>query len=154
VTVQARRIAAIPRRSSVDTWRAISDLLARPATPARGELEAATGVAAMLIAEEYTRDAPVIMSGTGPQLRLYTLHGDEAIDADLDAETPFAFDPTDGDWSLSLPCGVDDLEEATQALSATAHITVREMTSETPVAAAALRASGKPVINLSELERP
>lgn len=154
MTVIARRIAAVPRRSASDAWRAICDLLADRESESRTELDQIAGVAAMLIAEEYTRDAPMIVSGNGPQLRLYTLHGEEAIEADLEAETPIAFDPTGGDWTLSLPCGVDDLTEVTEALQATPRITVREMTS-TVEAATTTRSVGsrRPIVDVEELRR-
>lgn len=154
MTVHARRIASVPRRSSVDTWRTICDLIAPPGAPGRTELDAVTGVASMLIAEEYTRDAPITVSGAGPQIRIYTLHGEDAIDAELDDESGFAFRPTDGDWHLSLPCAADDLDDTATALDGWSRITVREMTGNDAASLTASAPRGvQPTIDLTELER-
>jgi hypothetical protein len=155
VTVLARRIASVPRRTSVETWQAISELLAPAGTPARTTLDAATGPAAMLIAEEATRGAPIIVSGGGPQLRVYTLHGEAAMEADLDQELSFPFIPTAGDWALSLPASPEDLEAVGAALAAiSARLSVRDRADGDRVAAASRPSASIPTINTVELERP
>jgi len=157
MTVLARRIASVPRRTSVQTWQVISELLAPAGTPARATLDAATGPAAMLIAEEVTGDAPIILSGTGPQLRLYTLHGEAAMEADLDQEASFPFVPTHGDWALSLPASPEDLDTVRAALAAISpRISVRDSTDTDRgrAAAASRRSASIPVIDIAELERP
>jgi hypothetical protein len=155
VTVLARRIASVPRRTSVQTWRAISELLAPADTPARTTLDAATGPAAMLIAEEATRGEPIIVSGGGPQLRIYTLHGEAAMEADLDQELSFSFVPTADDWALSLPVGPEDLEAVGAALAAISpRLSVRDATDGDQGAVASPPAAVIPTINTVELERP
>ena len=154
MTVHARRIAAVPRRSSVESWRAICDLVARPGSAARAELDIVAPVAAMLIAEEYTRNAPIVFSGVGPQVRIYTLHGEDAVEADLDAETPLAFDVTDGDWHASMPCGAVDFDEAEILLRSSPRINVRDAAEGASVADGAPRATSRPIIVLDELDSP
>jgi hypothetical protein len=155
VTVLARRIASIPRRSSVETWQVISELLAPTGTAARTTLDAATGPAAMLIAEEVTLAAPIILSGVGPQLRIYTLHGEAAMEADLDQELGFPFVPTAGDWAVSLPASSEDLEPVGAALATISpRLSVRDRTDGDGVALASRSSASIPTINTAELERP
>lgn len=158
MTVVARRVAAIPKRTSTETWRAIAALLAAPGSSAHDELTAATNVAGMLIADEYTRDAPIVVTAAaGPRVRIYTGHGEDALDDDEVNETPLAAYPTEeSQWQLSLPCLADDLDVTTAALAAHPHLVARSaaddvapLTSSTSAAA-----GGGVVINLAELERP
>lgn len=154
MTVQARRIASIPRRTATETWRSICELVTESGSEARQELNAITGIASALITEGYTGCTPIIVSGNGPQVRVYTLHGEDAIDSDPLDETPLSQIPCQGDWRLSLPCGEDDLDEAAQATSRSAHIEIRSLV-ETTVASAqgSTNAGLRPVINLTALER-
>jgi hypothetical protein len=155
VTVHARRIASIPRRTATETWLAISEMVTAADSPARQELQDIVGIASALITEEYLRDAPVIVSGAGPQVRVYTLHGEAAIEADPFDETPLSSDPTSSEWTLSLPCGEDDLGEARQAVSESAHVEVRSLIDDAATASGrAVTPSGRhPVINLAALEQ-
>jgi hypothetical protein len=156
VTVVARRLASVPRRTSVETWQRLVDLISAEGSPARAELSSITSVASMLIAEEYTTTAPVTISGGGPLVRVYTLHGQDAIEYDLDDEAELAFDPTGGDsWILSLPAAGADIAIAQAAVAAAAHVEVRDL-AEAERSTAAQSASPRPdlVLDLQELERP
>ena len=127
MTTYARRVASVPRRMPAETWGRICDLACQAGDPARAELDAALGVAALLISEEYTAGEPIIFSGGGPQVRFYTTHNDEALEADLDDELPLAVAVTDGDWRVSLPARAPDLEWAARELAARSpRITVRD----------------------------
>ena len=156
MTVVARRLASVPRRTSVETWHRLVDLISAEGSPARAELSSITSVASMLIAEEYTKTAPVTISGGGPLVRVYTLHGEDAIDHDLDDEAALAFDPTAGDsWLLSLPADGADVAIAQAAVTAAAHVEVRDL-AEAERSTAARTGSPMPdlVLDLQELERP
>ncbi len=156
MTVHARRIASVPRRGPIDTWRAICDLLCEDDDDARAELDGIAGIASALIAEEYTRDAPIIVSGVGPQVRIYTLHGDHAIEADLSEELALSHAPTAGSWILSLPCADDDLDESQEAVRRAPHVEVRlldQPTAQAAMAAAVASSAGRPVIDLTALEQ-
>jgi len=154
MTVHARRIASIPRRTATETWRSICELVTDYGTEARQELEAITGIVSALITEEYTRGTPITVSGNGPQVRVYTLHGDDAIDADPLDEAPLSQNPTERDWRLSIPCGEDDLEEATQATSRSAHVEIRPLVESTAASTqAAAEPRFRPVIDLTALEQ-
>jgi hypothetical protein len=68
-----------------------------------------------------------IFSGEGPQVRIYTLHDDDSIEADLDDEQPLTTHVADGDWSASLPADASDVDWATTALKkVSTRITARE----------------------------
>ena len=156
MTVVARRLASVPRRTSVDTWQRLVELISAEDSPAHAELSSITSVASMLIAEEYTKTAPLTVSGGGPLVRVYTLHGEEAIEHDLDDEAELAFDPTAGDsWLLSLPAAGADVEIARAALAAATHVEVRDV-AEADRSAAEQSASSMAelALDLEELERP
>jgi hypothetical protein len=150
MTVVARRVAAVPSRTSVQTWQRVVELVAADGSPARAELSSITSAASMLIAEEYTKAAPITISGGGPLVRVYTLHGDAAIEHDITDEPELAFDPTAGeDWTLSLPAEGDDVE------------IVRAAVNDTPTAAASAASldvaappAGGLTLDLEELARP
>lgn len=162
-SVIARRIAAIPARTSVETWQTIVDLLAPPGSGAHRELTTITSVAAILIAEEYTRRAPiVIMPAAGARIRVHTVHGVEAIEA-IGEETPlYGGGLTQPGWRMSLPCGADDLDDITAELAAMPAITVRDLSEglsvqaagAADVAANAAPATGTmPFVDLTEMRR-
>lgn len=156
MSVVARRVASVPRRTSVETWQRISELLSEAGSDARAELERVTSVAATLIAEEYTKSSPITIAGGGPLVRVYTLHGEEAIDADLSDEDELAFDPTAGDsWQLSLPAAGADVVAAEALLADAPHVEVRDIEQvERSMATSSKTASGELVIDLGELARP
>lgn len=155
MTVVARRVASVPRRTSVETWQRIVELISEPESEARSELESVTSVAAALIADEYTRTAPITIAGGGPFLRLYTLHGDDAIESDLTDEEELAFDPTASDpWLISLPAAGADVEAAESLLVDATHVEVQDIEQEGRSAVVTKAASGELVIDLEELARP
>jgi hypothetical protein len=157
MSVISRRVSSVPARTSVGTWNTIVALLAAPGQPARTTLEAITNVAAMLISEEYTRDAPIIvMPVSGPRIRIYTLHGMAAVDGDED-EAPLATWPLAvPGWRLSLPCGIDDIDDVRATLRPYPGIEVRDATDgiSAEAAAAPRRAAGTVSISYDEMERP
>lgn len=133
MTIIARRIIAEPVRSASETWEIIVDLLAPEAgNKAREELLTATGVASSLVAAEAMKDAPIVVYGSGPRVRIYCLYGEEAIVGENANESKLTTSPVDGDWAMSLPCPEEDLEWVQTALKKrSVRITAREMS--TPV---------------------
>ena len=129
MSVMVRSIASVPVRTSTETWRAIVDLLAPTASPGRDRLLAVTNVAAILIAEEYTQQAPIVVTpAAGARVRVRTVHGTDAVDAQED-EIPLAVSPCAGTaWTMSLPCGIDDIDEIRGALRSHLGIEVRDLT--------------------------
>lgn len=110
MTIIARTIAATPARSASSAWKIMVDLISTEGTLARAELETVTGIASSIISDEVFKDSPAVVFGTGPRVRIYCLYDDEAITGEKANENVLAFNPTDGDWKMSLPCSAEDLE--------------------------------------------
>jgi hypothetical protein len=127
MTVVARTFCSIPKRSALDTWAAIVDLLApRTGSDSRRELESVAGIASSLITRE-AMAAPIVVYGCGPRVRIYCVYNEDAITGDTANEKRLAFDATDGDWLMSLPCPADDLGWVVGALAKkTKRITARD----------------------------
>ncbi|TMQ90356.1 hypothetical protein ETD83_35800 [Actinomadura soli] len=159
-TTIARQIAAVPARTSSETWGAIVDLVTEPGSTAHQDLTAITSIAAIVISEEYTREAPIIiMPASGPRIRVRTVHGTDAIEA-INEETPlYSGRLTGPGWTVSLPCGPDDLDDLATALAGTPAVVVRDtgegLNADAPAAAhsTAGGSSATPIIDLSELRR-
>jgi len=117
MTVVARTFSSIPKRSAVDTWSAIVKLLApKASSAARKELESIAGIASSLITRE-AMTAPIVVHGCGPRVRIYCLYNEDAITEDSANEMELAFDATDGDWIMSLPCPPEDLSWVSNSLA-------------------------------------
>jgi hypothetical protein len=86
-------------------------------------LNRAAGVVSMLIADEVTKDRPLVVSGVGPQVRIYTVHGEDAIDGSRVSENGLAVDPTDGAWTLSVPVPEEDAGWIAGRFDALPHVT-------------------------------
>ena len=128
MTVVARRFLSIPERSASATWDAISQLLApEPDSAAAAELRSVAGVASSLISRE-AMTSPIVVWGAGPRARIYCLYNDDAFEGDDVNESALSFDPTDGEWYMSLPCPAEDLSWVQNALkSKSKRITARDM---------------------------
>lgn len=110
MSVIARRIRATPERSGSEVWAVITDLIAAADAAARKDLVAASGVAASTIADEMPKEAPIVVVGCGPRLRIYCLYGEDAISGEGSNETALNWDPTEGDWKMWLPASKEDLD--------------------------------------------
>lgn len=130
MTVIARRFVSIPQRTAVETWKAISLLLASdPKSHAASELASVAGIASSLITREAMTSA-IVVYGSGPRVRIYCLYNEDAVEGDDANESPLAFDATADDWNLSLPCPPDDLAWVQRALKGkSARISARDMDS-------------------------
>lgn len=117
MTVVARRIIATPARPASEAWAVMVDLLAPDArSEARRELQSVAGIASNLIADEAFEGAAGVVYGSGPRVRLYCLYGEKATSGDRASESALAFNPTEGDWRMSLPCPAEDLAWVRAAL--------------------------------------
>lgn len=124
----ARRVAASPVRTASEAWRFITELLSKPDTDGSDELIAVTGIACSLIADECFKGAPAVVTGSGPQVRVYCIYDEDAIDGTNINENALSFDTTEGDWKMSLPCREEDLDWVTASLQKkSSRITARDM---------------------------
>lgn len=106
-----RRIVSTPVRSASDTWTAIVALLAPdPTSAARRELSRISGLASVAISSEALRYDPLELRSQGVTVRIYCLHGEEAIMTPGYDLHEFAWRPTDDKWRLSIPCEVADAD--------------------------------------------
>jgi hypothetical protein len=156
VNAVTRTVAAIPVRTSVQTWEAITGLLAPAGSPERNRLDAVTNIAAILITAEYTQQTPiVVMPASGPRVRIRTVHGMDAVDA-LAGEIPLTARPcAEPGWSMSLPCGIDDIDEIRDALCGHPGIDVRDLTEGITVEETACPGGAAAwSVNYDELETP
>jgi hypothetical protein len=126
MTVVARRFVSIPERTASATWSAISQLLAPDSgSAASAELASVAGIASSLISRE-AMTSPVVVWGAGPRVRIYCLYNDDAVEGDDANEAALSFNPTDGDWYMSLPCPAEDLSWVKNALKSK-RVTARDM---------------------------
>lgn len=128
MTVIARRIKATPARPASEAWQVVVDLVAPEATTARQELLSVGGIASSLIASQAMKNAPIVLYGSGPRVRLYCLYDEEAIEGEQTNEQKLATCPTEGDWSMCLPAPPEDLKWVQDSLKKkSSRITVRDM---------------------------
>lgn len=157
MSVVARRVRATPFRSAADAWQVIASLVARKNSAAQQELLNIEGIGASIISTESPKDAPIVVCGSGPRVRIYCLYGDEAVSGDDANESPLAEDPTYDDWAMSLPADADDVAWAKESLTKrSSHVTVREKSEavETNDSDSHQAHSGEAVINMEAFLRP
>lgn len=116
-TVVARRIRATPHRTSVESWSFITDLLCRGSKTEEAVLESVVGIAASILADKVPKDAPIVVKGEGPRVRIYSIYDGDAIDGDDANEDKLTWKPLKGDWKIYLPCDVAELEWTSAALA-------------------------------------
>ncbi|MCU0226990.1 MAG: hypothetical protein MUF01_05085 [Bryobacterales bacterium] len=105
-----RRIVSTPVRSATDTWATIAMLLAPdPTGTARREFNHVSGLACAAISAEALREDALVLQSSTAVVRLYCLHGEEAIMNPTYDESSLAVNPTEGEWRLSIPCEPSDL---------------------------------------------
>ena len=133
MTLVARRVVSSPVRTAAETWAVIADILAPKDGPARKELKQIAGVACSLIASEAPVNDAIVIWGNGPRVRVYCLCGDAAISAEDKNEEALATCPTDGTWSVSLPCPTEDLSWVQRELAnQSTHVTARKLGDPVP----------------------
>lgn len=118
-SIVVRRVASTPKRTASETWVLITSILAPdPKSSARAELMAAAGVGCSAISSEAPKDDPIVLRGAGPRVRIYCVFGDDAIAGEAINEDPLVQSPTEGDWSMSIPCPPEDLNWCQASLAA------------------------------------
>jgi hypothetical protein len=113
-----RDISSIPHRSASETWQRIIDLVTGPGSKDAQQLKAAAGVMASIITDEHPASRAIILEGVGPQLRIYCRYGMNAIEAGS-AVDPLTWNPTDGDWTMHVPCDAENIGWVTASLAGT-----------------------------------
>ena len=151
-TVLARRVASTPVRTAVETWARIVEIIAPdPQSPARKELAKVAGTACASIASEATKEAPIVIWGGGPHVRVYCVFDEDAITQDGVNEDALPKSPTEGDWRMSIPFLAEDVAWSGASLAAaSSRVSARsvddDVADDEPLAASAAPLS----INLAE----
>ena len=101
MTTHARRFASGPTRTASATWRAIADVISSDSE--RPTFAAAQNAAAILIADEVTKTEPIVITGIGPRLHIYTVHGDDAVNNHNVNETTVPNLQFSDAWTIYLP---------------------------------------------------
>jgi hypothetical protein len=156
MTVVARRLASIPVRLASDTWLCAIGLVAPKNTGAQDELRRVIGIASSLITREAMKDSPIVVTGSGPRIRLYCVYGTAAIEGTGLNEAPLPDSPAESEsWQVSLPCPADDLVWVRASLKLhSTRITARDMADLGPSDAAEEAAISKVAIDLESFRRP
>lgn len=154
-TVVRRTFVSTPARSAAATWEAIVDLLTKgKAGSAKDTLLAVKGVASNVIAEEWAKDAAIVVTGEGPRTRIYCLYGEDAVDGSDANEAALSHDPLGGDWAVSLPCDAEDLDWVQASLKRHgSRVTARDKSSTIAVGDGA-KSAAELTINLEGLFKP
>lgn len=103
-----RDVSSIPARSAKDTWAAIIDLVSGKGTVDGVQLKAAASAMESIIADEHPASVPIVFKGSGPRLLIYCLFNEEAMEAGLSVDR-LNFNPTAGDWRMTVPCDPEDV---------------------------------------------
>jgi hypothetical protein len=110
-----RDIASTPFRSGEATWTVITDLITGPGTVDKEQFAAAASIMAMLISEEIHSEEPLTLVGQSARVVVYCSFGSDAMVMD-EAIDPLPMNPTEGDWTLYVPCPESDLAWASRTL--------------------------------------
>ncbi|MGB8218012.1 MAG: hypothetical protein WCE94_11995 [Candidatus Methanoperedens sp.] len=151
-TLFARRVASAPVRTAVQTWARIVEIVApNPESPARKELAKVVGMACASIASEAPKEAPIVIWGGGPRVRVYCVFDEDAITQDGINEDALPKSPTGGDWRMSIPFLADDVAWSAASLAAaSSRVSARSVDDDVPDEEP-LAASTTPLsINLAE----
>lgn len=126
-----RRVVSTPVRSATDTWTAITALLAPdPTSQARRELNRISGLACAAISSEALRNDPLELRSQGLTVRIYCLHGEDAIMTPGYDLHEFAWCPTDSDWQMSIPCEAADVRWLNRELASLSESVIFRATGE------------------------
>ena len=104
-----REIASVPLRTAGETWQAIVDLITGDGSIDAGTLKTAASVMESLIVDEHPASCPIVVKGEGPQLVIYLLFNEAAMEAGKDID-PLTWNPTGGpEWQMTAPSEAEDV---------------------------------------------
>src|SRR5713226_9696583 len=113
-----RDISSIPHRSASETWQRIVDLVTGADSKDVDQLKRAEGVLASIITDEHPAARAIVLEGVRPQLRIYCRYGLKAVE-EGSAVDALTWNPTDGDWTMHVPCDTDNIEWVRASLGKT-----------------------------------
>lgn len=113
-----RDVSSIPERSASETWQRIIDLVTGKGSADVQQLKAAAGVMGSIITDEHPAARPILLEGSGPQLRVYCSYGINAIEQGSKVDS-LNWNPTDGDWTMHVPCDAENMDWVKKSLAGT-----------------------------------
>lgn len=116
MSVISKRIAATPKRTAIEAWQIICELVSESSSPARKVLLSASGVAAAIISDEILQSTPIVLTGDGPRLKFYCVYGEDGLSDENCNEESLVKYPTMNAWHVYLPCDSQDLPWINAAL--------------------------------------
>lgn len=118
-----RDISSVPHRSASDTWRCIVELITGPGSKDAHQLNGAAGVMGSIITDEHPARRAIMLEGCGPQLRIYLRYGMKALE-DGGKVDSLTWNPTEGDWTMHVPCDDENMDWVKKSLAAYPRIKV------------------------------
>ena len=118
-----RDISSIPHRTASDTWQCIIDMVTGPGSKDAQQLASAAGVMGAIITDEHPSRRAIMLEGVGPQLRIYLRYGMKALEKAGEVDS-LTWNPTDGDWTMHVPCDDENMEWVKKSLAACTRIRV------------------------------
>ena len=111
-----RDISSIPLCSARETWQRIIDLVTGAGSIDVQQLKKAAGVMGSIITDEHPATRAILLEGVGPQLRIYCRYGIKALEEGDDVDR-LTWNPTEGDWTMHVPCDEENIHWVRQSLS-------------------------------------
>jgi hypothetical protein len=124
-----RDISSIPVRSASETWQCIIGLVTGSGSKDVEQLKRAAGVMGSIITDEHPARRAIMLEGVGAQLRIYLRYGMKALEegAKVDSVT---WNPTEGDWTMHVPCDEENIAWVKKSLSGCPRIKVFDVAEE------------------------
>jgi hypothetical protein len=113
-----RDVSSIPFRSAGETWQRIIALVTGAGSQDVAQLKSAAGVMGSLITDEHPASRAIMLEGVGTQLRIYCRYGMKAVE-EGGAVDALTWNPTAGDWTMHVPCDVENIDWVKQCLAET-----------------------------------
>lgn len=118
-----RDISSIPLRSASQTWQRIIELITGPGSRDVLQLNNAAGVMGSIITDEHPAQRAIILEGVGAQLRIYLRYGLKALE-EGDQVDALTWNPTEGDWTMHVPCDEENIAWVKKSLATCARIKI------------------------------
>jgi hypothetical protein len=118
-----RDISSIPLRSASDTWERIIELVTGTRSKDAEQLRRASGVMGSIITDEHPASRAIMLEGAGPQLRIYLRYGMKALEEGAKVDS-LTWNPTEGDWTMHVPCDEENIGWVKKSLAACTRIKV------------------------------
>jgi hypothetical protein len=124
-----RDISSIPARSASETWQCIVDLVTGSGSKDTDQLKRAAGVMGSIITDEHPAQRAIMLEGVGAQLRIYLRYGMKALEEGSNVDS-LTWNPTNGDWTMHVPCDDENIGWVKQSLAACPRIKVFDVAEE------------------------